>query len=68
MEKSTIKSAFVRGKRTKTPDKRIADLRWRVQFSQLKLTEWRTAHTDAWRKLNALHENAKTELQTLETA
>ena len=68
MEKSTNTSALIRGTRTKMPERRIADLRWRVQFSQLKLTQWRTAHTDAWRKLNALHENAKAELRNLETA
>ena len=52
----------------KPVDKRVADLKWRIQFAQSKLIQWRDVQSANWLKLKALHEGAVSELRRLEAA
>ena len=50
-------------KAQKQSPKHIADLEWRVKFTQMKLNLWRDLENDQWLKLDTMHKLAKKELR-----
>ncbi|NNE59129.1 MAG: hypothetical protein HKN36_13560 [Hellea sp.] len=48
-------------------NKRIADLEWRIKFTQMKLNLWHDLDNGEWTRLKELHEAAVHELRQLNT-
>lgn len=55
--KNSVKSAKTRASR------RVADLHWQIQFTQMKLNHWQEQEDCRWMNLVRLQEHAKQKLQ-----
>ncbi len=45
--------------------KRVADLEWQIQFTQIQLNRWHALENGSWKSLKALQKAAKSELNSL---
>lgn len=46
--------------------KRVADLEWRIKFTQMKLNNWRGLENGNWTHLKSLNDAARAELSWLQ--
>lgn len=49
----------------KPVSRRAADLQWRINFANMKLSNWADVQNDKWQKLKIWHERALIELNQL---
>lgn len=50
---------------SKSVKKRMADLKWQIQFTQIQLNRWHALENGRWTSLKSLQKSAKLELQSL---